>query len=1188
MCFRKILIISLFIFQIVCAGQSIPVHREKVPFDLVVQHGHSELVKKMAIGPNGRITVTASDDGTIKQWDIQTGKMLRTYIVNEKEFSAYDVVIDPKGKYIISPARRESYEYYLKKWDLKTGKLLYPLNPDGIEFQNDIDQISISPDGNFIIIYSISKYLKILDIETCKSLWEIGMDDKTKNVYGFSVDPSGQYIITNLYLHGKKSIQIRELATGKLSHTIESNIEELNNIDIKFDPSGKYFIVSGTIDRYLPENDILSISVWNFQDVKRLYSIDLEFAGNAPVVFHPSQEMMIVPDVKNSEFMVVEIGNGEVKRKWKYEKKLKTLYFDKSGHYLMSNCTTTSNRYMRLWDYTTGDLLIISPIQNYYDPFEEALFDPTGEYILYRGNKSLTVIRLTDLKIIKQIRIIPAWLHHIAARDTSGQFLYSYFTPGHVGEDFLNKWELPSLKMVKSMRSRWFRTDHLPVDPDAETVFTYAELYDSALVYNLESGEIVKKLGGNLREKGSWIGDGLVEVDPLGEFVFCAFEDRIYKWHIDTGELVKTIKLPEKVKIPGYKKPQKRYNNCLAIDPTRKWIILTYSDVIDIYKFKSGKLHKRIFTYFEPVSHSNNCLAIDPNGEFIVTSSGSHNLRSWRLNDGQIMNSKYFKGFSSIKQMAIDSSGQLLIAGHDDGIISIWDANTLEHVNTKFEHTDLIGSILFIQNTNIMITTSDDQTAKMWNLNTWEHVTLIGNQAGWIVYTPDGYFDASPHGGDMVAMVSGLEAFGVDQFAVRNNRPDIILKRMGMGSQELIDHYYAQYKRRIRRLGITEEQLSSDLHVPEAEILESKQDGKFVSVRFALNDDQYPIKRYNIYVNDVPLFGGYGKEVSGRSVQKTESVELTTGTNKIEVSCFNTAGAESFRAITYAEHQEEVQPDLYFLAFGVSQYQNSDLNLSYAHKDALDLADAFQGLSGQFGTVNVKTYTDDQVTVQNIQNAKDFLKGAKTDDIFVLFIAGHGMYSQGDDATYYYLTHNTDIANLSQTAADFDLIEGLLQGIKSRKKLFLMDTCESGEIDEEKQSTYYALADSRGIKARTSRAVVFKERTEQHKRSYLYQKDRYIYNDLIRRSGAIVFSSSRGGEFSYESDAVQNGLFTEEILKCLTEGVGDSDGNGIVSTDELRDHVSRAVAESTEDAQHPTVDRDNIYQKFGFPVSKEK
>ena len=58
------------------------------------------------------------------------------------------------------------------------------------------------------------------------------------------------------------------------------------------------------------------------------------------------------------------------------------------------------------------------------------------------------------------------------------------------------------------------------------------------------------------------------------------------------------------------------------------------------------------------------------------------------------------------------------------------------------------------------------------------------------------------------------------------------------------------------------------------------------------------------------------------------------------------------------------------------------------------------------------------------------------------------------------------------------------------------------------------------------------------------------------------------------------------------EGAGDTDGDGIVSTDELRDDVGRRVAEETEAQplvyripQHPTVDRDNIYQDFGFEVT---
>ncbi len=73
---------------------------------------------------------------------------------------------------------------------------------------------------------------------------------------------------------------------------------------------------------------------------------------------------------------------------------------------------------------------------------------------------------------------------------------------------------------------------------------------------------------------------------------------------------------------------------------------------------------------------------------------------------------------------------------------------------------------------------------------------------------------------------------------------------------------------------------------------------------------------------------------------------------------------------------------------------------------------------------------------------------------------------------------------------------------------------------------------------------------------------------------------------SYEKDEYQNGLFTEAIIKSLSGKEADKDSNGIISTDELRDYVIKTVPQFSNNLQHPTVDRDNIYQKFGFPLLK--
>ncbi len=472
---------------------------------------------------------------------------------------------------------------------------------------------------------------------------------------------------------------------------------------------------------------------------------------------------------------------------------------------------------------------------------------------------------------------------------------------------------------------------------------------------------------------------------------------------------------------------------------------------------------------------------------------------------------------------------------------------------------------------------------RRWKPESGVSDNLIAAAGEWIHYTPDGYWDGSPSSGKLVAMSRGLEAFGIDQFALKNNRPDLILESMGLGTKELIEHYYQQYLKRLSKSGMSESDLSGDLHVPEAVIRSVKQSGREVIVECLLSESESRLKKYNIYINDVPLFGAYGKELSGKSATVKDKIELTEGKNKIEVSCTNVKGAESYRALAYAEYKGKLKGDLYYIGFGVSNYKDSSLNLKYADKDAKDLADLYGSMKGKYSNVYVKTYLNEEVTVENIRSARDLLKNAKPEDTFVLFIAGHGKHDTDKQATYYYITYNADRDNLKGTCANFEIIEDLLQGIAPRNKLFLMDTWESGEADESIESSYYSAAGSRGMKARTTRALTVTGKSVPAKRSYLFQKDRYIYNDLQRRSGAIVFSSSRGSEFSYESDNIKNGYFTRAVIDGL-KGRNLKMTNGLIMVDELKRFVSEKVARDTDNLQHPTVDRDNLYQKFGFPV----
>ncbi len=182
------------------------------------------------------------------------------------------------------------------------------------------------------------------------------------------------------------------------------------------------------------------------------------------------------------------------------------------------------------------------------------------------------------------------------------------------------------------------------------------------------------------------------------------------------------------------------------------------------------------------------------------------------------------------------------------------------------------------------------------------------------------------------------------------------------------------------------------------------------------------------------------------------------------------------------------------------------------------------------------------------------------------------------------MTHETDLERLAQTAVPFEQLQDLIAASPARDKLFLMDTCESGEREDGWMAAAAPLGEMR---ARTSKKLSARNSAAAGGNALrTIDRDRYIFYDLLRRSEAIVYSSSRGSEFSYEDDSIENGWFTEVVLEALAgEGSGaDTNADGWVDTQELRSFVGPRVSAGTGGRQNPTADRDNVHRLVRLPV----
>src|SRR6185312_5753534 len=343
------------------------------------------------------------------------------------------------------------------------------------------------------------------------------------------------------------------------------------------------------------------------------------------------------------------------------------------------------------------------------------------------------------------------------------------------------------------------------------------------------------------------------------------------------------------------------------------------------------------------------------------------------------------------------------------------------------------------------------------------------------------------------------------------------------------------------------------------------------------------LDRFNVFVNDVPVFGtrGLAIEASPVTVDRRVSVPLVKGRNKIQVSVQNARGVESLRQTAYTTSTaERAPPQVWVVAIGVSEYQRSQYSLRYAAKDAADIADVYRGLGARTHVLNV---SNSEATRQGIEGARKWLEQANPDDLVIVFAAGHGMTDSHQN--YYFGTYDIDPDEPGRAGLPFESFENLLDGIAPLRKLLLVDTCFSGEIDKDEPApvtTSSAAAGSgtvvmRSFKAARGVAVVADDAGTTAP-SVRFQQDWFA--DLRRGTGAVVISSASGSEYALEGEQWNNGVFTYALLDGLKNRAADANGDHEVTVGELQTYVSTKVVELTRGGQNPTVRRENLAYDF--------
>jgi WD40 repeat protein len=533
------------------------------------------------------------------------------------------------------------------------------------------------------------------------------------------------------------------------------------------------------------------------------------------------------------------------------------------------------------------------------------------------------------------------------------------------------------------------------------------------------------------------------------------------------------------------------------------------------------------------------------------------------------------------KELASDTAkDNSLNISMNEKSVRMLHGKSLNAIEFDSQHSDRVTSLAINEEYGFVASAGWDGLIRFWDSESGKLLTTFGPFSGgqFIYINPEGYYFSSKKALDYVGFRLDQKLYSFEQFDLIYNRPDLVAQYLPYYDAFYVMAYKKAYLKRLTKLGLTEGDLKTDQAVPV--ISYSRNIDKLLltgtmTLHLTCKDQQHELDKLHIRVNGVPEFGRFGKEISGHFYQDSLEIELNPGTNYIQLFCTNSNGISSLQeSFTVEAHKKDEETDLFIVSIGVSEYLQSQYNLSFARKDAEDMDRFFSRPFGIFSTVHTKLLVDSSVTLSNIYKLKGFLEQPKHKDVVLFFIAGHGVLDLKFD--YYLATYDMDFKNPSEKGIPYELFEELLDNTKSRKKVMFLDACHSGEIDKEDVIKSEIIESEQGdIKFRSAGInIVNREETNS------LDLAKSLFADMRLNNGTTVISSAGGTEFAIESEHWRNGAFTYCLLFGLSSGDADLNQNKIITLSELQEYLLFQVKKLTNGAQTPTSRVENLNTDF--------
>jgi WD40 repeat protein len=965
--------------------------------ELVIPKGHAGDLSALAISPDKKWLASGDDKGTVKLWDMQTAKEVKTFDNNPELRLGYGITA-----LAFSADSKKLYT------GIYSTLLVYDLSNAGKEIfkkgihEDLITQILFSANGK-IFVTAADDEVKIWEADNLASPKIIAIKGKKPKL---AFDDLNNIIVvtTGNYTQVSSSFDFTDIVTNKgyITHINTATGQGIVTDEFENLPADKIFIS--------PNGKLLAITRYE----KLIENNEEVSAGTVQLLDIASKKII-------KKFTGIQ------------DSSINILSFSNNSRYI----ATKAGKSFILYDLAT-----LKFVKTFYseDIFTNSILFSADDTKLLQGiNSDGSVVQwnLKESNVEKIFGSQANFVKDLAVTPDQKSLVLLYGTSEYYGERFfLQKFDLNStvLSKINSTGIAGSMQNFNIASAGGGRLFEPGTVNMIDAILSNQT-VIAFSISNNNR---TLVTTNQYESQPQLSF-----------YNVEDGKKINSISLQSTA-----------YSLLFSKDDKIIYVGYYGNNKIDKIEIKTGTILKT-FEHIDSYSKDRkiNQLLISKDENTLIGVNEFRKMYSWNTTTGvesEVRVSSETGGFS----LKTVPNTNTFIYGDGIKNIEIYDLSANKIIRALTCNSRTIGALDITPDGKFIFYCNNDKSVSIWDLTKGALVAtmVFFGEKDWVIVDKAGRFDGTQESIKKMYYVKGLDIIPLESNYEQFYTPSL-LQRILEGENFTPQPVNINTLKDAPKVKIAAEQIKRNLTV-EDDVAVFSSEKEHVNIKVQAdcpNDGVTEIRLFqngklvettrNLTVED--------EKTSEKSSIKTFAVTLSPGENRFKAIAFNTERTESKPAeliVSYTalniDAPVQAATTLHLIVVGINTYKNPKYNLNYALADATSFAEAItKGSKNLFTKTNTVFIKDADATKEGMVAAFNKIKAtAKPQDLFVFYYAGHGVIN--DKKQFFLVPYDvTQLYGNDEALAQkgFSTVEmqQMSKDIKAQKQLFILDACQS-------------------------------------------------------------------------------------------------------------------------------------------------